>query len=157
MVFVTCFFSFPSRNLHISGFLPLPLLHFNGAVSPHMLELLNLPRKLCIVFISYFGFSLIPGSHTPSASGPFSALTPSMWPQEILAKYTQVQQLHPGTSGCAPKLSCPRGPLLQSPSGWQFHPIHTVRGHHQRWHLSSTSSENLSLGWSIMALCAQYY
>lgn len=35
--------------------------------------------------------SLILGSHTPSASGPFSALTPSMWPQEILAKYTQVQ------------------------------------------------------------------
>uniref|UniRef100_D6RFR6 Small G protein signaling modulator 3 n=1 Tax=Mus musculus TaxID=10090 RepID=D6RFR6_MOUSE len=33
------------------------------------------------------------GNHTPSASGPFSALTPSIWPQEILAKYSQVQQL----------------------------------------------------------------
>ena len=31
------------------------------------------------------------GHHTPSAGGPFSALTPSIWPQEILAKYTQVQ------------------------------------------------------------------
>ncbi|XP_053751122.1 small G protein signaling modulator 3 isoform X3 [Panthera pardus] len=32
------------------------------------------------------------GSHTPSASGPFSALTPSMWPQEILAKSTQKEE-----------------------------------------------------------------
>nr|KAF6453776.1 small G protein signaling modulator 3 [Molossus molossus] len=32
------------------------------------------------------------GSHTPSAYGPFSALTPSMWPQEILAKYTQKEE-----------------------------------------------------------------
>ncbi|XP_054941297.1 small G protein signaling modulator 3 isoform X9 [Physeter macrocephalus] len=32
------------------------------------------------------------GSHIPSASGPFSALTPSMWPQEILAKYTQKEE-----------------------------------------------------------------
>ncbi|KAF5913882.1 small G protein signaling modulator 3 isoform X2 [Diceros bicornis minor] len=32
------------------------------------------------------------GSHVPSASGPFSALTPSMWPQEILAKYTQKEE-----------------------------------------------------------------
>ncbi|XP_042103714.1 small G protein signaling modulator 3 isoform X10 [Ovis aries] len=29
------------------------------------------------------------GSHVPSANGPFSALTPSMWPQEILAKCAQ--------------------------------------------------------------------
>uniref|UniRef100_A0A5F9DN90 RUN and TBC1 domain-containing protein 3 n=1 Tax=Oryctolagus cuniculus TaxID=9986 RepID=A0A5F9DN90_RABIT len=29
------------------------------------------------------------GSHIPSASGPFSALTPSIWPQEILAKCKQ--------------------------------------------------------------------
>ncbi|XP_040089181.1 small G protein signaling modulator 3 isoform X3 [Oryx dammah] len=29
------------------------------------------------------------GSHIPSANGPFSALTPSMWPQEILAKHAQ--------------------------------------------------------------------
>lgn len=28
----------------------------------------------------------------PSASGPFSALTPSIWPQEILAKYTQKEE-----------------------------------------------------------------
>ncbi|XP_066214581.1 small G protein signaling modulator 3 isoform X2 [Saccopteryx leptura] len=32
------------------------------------------------------------GSHIPSASGPFSALTPSMWPQEILAKVTQKEE-----------------------------------------------------------------
>ncbi|XP_036924008.1 small G protein signaling modulator 3 isoform X1 [Sturnira hondurensis] len=32
------------------------------------------------------------GSHTPSASGPFSALTPSMWPQEILAKCMQKEE-----------------------------------------------------------------
>ncbi|XP_045728434.1 small G protein signaling modulator 3 isoform X2 [Mirounga angustirostris] len=32
------------------------------------------------------------GNHIPSASGPFSALTPSMWPQEILAKYTQKEE-----------------------------------------------------------------
>ncbi|KAM4837608.1 small G protein signaling modulator 3 isoform X1 [Urocitellus parryii] len=32
------------------------------------------------------------GSHIPSASGPFSALTPSIWPQEILAKYTQKEE-----------------------------------------------------------------
>ncbi|XP_019516134.1 PREDICTED: small G protein signaling modulator 3 isoform X1 [Hipposideros armiger] len=32
------------------------------------------------------------GSHVPSACGPFSALTPSMWPQEILAKYTQTDE-----------------------------------------------------------------
>eukprot|EP00074_Homo_sapiens_P111434 XP_024307995.1 small G protein signaling modulator 3 isoform X8 [Homo sapiens] len=31
------------------------------------------------------------GSHTP-ACGPFSALTPSIWPQEILAKYTQKEE-----------------------------------------------------------------
>lgn len=28
----------------------------------------------------------------PSASGPFSALTPSIWPQEILAKYSQKEE-----------------------------------------------------------------
>ncbi|XP_048210890.1 small G protein signaling modulator 3 isoform X2 [Perognathus longimembris pacificus] len=32
------------------------------------------------------------GSHTPCASGPFSALTPSIWPQEILAKPTQPEE-----------------------------------------------------------------
>lgn len=32
------------------------------------------------------------GHHTPSAGGPFSALTPSIWPQEILAKYTQKEE-----------------------------------------------------------------
>lgn len=32
------------------------------------------------------------GSHIPSASGPFSALTPSIWPQEILAKYMQKEE-----------------------------------------------------------------
>lgn len=32
---------------------------------------------------------MMSGNHTPSASGPFSALTPSIWPQEILAKYPQ--------------------------------------------------------------------
>ncbi|XP_040215508.1 small G protein signaling modulator 3 isoform X3 [Rana temporaria] len=32
------------------------------------------------------------GSYTPSPGGPFSALTPSMWPQDILAKYTQKEQ-----------------------------------------------------------------
>lgn len=45
-----------------------------------------LPGFHCCVLIS---FCL--GHHTPSAGGPFSALTPSIWPQEILAKYTQVQ------------------------------------------------------------------
>ncbi|XP_032076575.1 small G protein signaling modulator 3 [Thamnophis elegans] len=29
------------------------------------------------------------GSYTPPTGGPFSALTPSIWPQEILAKYAQ--------------------------------------------------------------------
>uniref|UniRef100_A0A8C3IHU4 Small G protein signaling modulator 3 n=1 Tax=Chrysemys picta bellii TaxID=8478 RepID=A0A8C3IHU4_CHRPI len=33
------------------------------------------------------------GNHTPSSGGPFSALTPSIWPQEILAKYTQKEEL----------------------------------------------------------------
>ncbi|XP_063099707.1 small G protein signaling modulator 3 isoform X5 [Cavia porcellus] len=32
------------------------------------------------------------GGHTPSVSGPFSALTPSIWPQEILAKSTQKEE-----------------------------------------------------------------
>ncbi|XP_059537453.1 small G protein signaling modulator 3 isoform X2 [Myotis daubentonii] len=32
------------------------------------------------------------GSYIPSASGPFSALTPSIWPQEILAKHTQKEE-----------------------------------------------------------------
>ncbi|XP_040842429.1 small G protein signaling modulator 3 isoform X2 [Ochotona curzoniae] len=32
------------------------------------------------------------GSHTPSAGGPFSALTPSMWPQEILARCKQKEE-----------------------------------------------------------------
>ncbi|XP_010341722.1 small G protein signaling modulator 3 isoform X4 [Saimiri boliviensis] len=32
------------------------------------------------------------GSHIPSACGPFSALTPSIWPQEILAKYLQKEE-----------------------------------------------------------------
>uniref|UniRef100_A0A8B9PTQ1 Small G protein signaling modulator 3 n=1 Tax=Apteryx owenii TaxID=8824 RepID=A0A8B9PTQ1_APTOW len=36
--------------------------------------------------------SLCLGHHTPSAGGPFSALTPSIWPQEILAKYTQKEE-----------------------------------------------------------------
>ncbi|XP_057647395.1 small G protein signaling modulator 3 isoform X1 [Chionomys nivalis] len=31
-------------------------------------------------------------NHMPSASGPFSALTPSIWPQEILAKYAQKEE-----------------------------------------------------------------
>ncbi|XP_036787408.2 small G protein signaling modulator 3 isoform X3 [Manis pentadactyla] len=35
---------------------------------------------------------MMSGSHIPPASGPFSALTPSMWPQEILAKYTQKEE-----------------------------------------------------------------
>ncbi|KAM4882886.1 small G protein signaling modulator 3 isoform 3-T3 [Thomomys bottae] len=33
------------------------------------------------------------GSHEPSARGPFSALTPSIWPQEILAKSAQPEEL----------------------------------------------------------------
>nr|KAF6370502.1 small G protein signaling modulator 3 [Myotis myotis] len=32
------------------------------------------------------------GSYIPSASGPFSALTPSIWPQEILAKHMQKEE-----------------------------------------------------------------
>uniref|UniRef100_A0A452HCJ7 Uncharacterized protein n=1 Tax=Gopherus agassizii TaxID=38772 RepID=A0A452HCJ7_9SAUR len=32
-------------------------------------------------------------NYTPSSGGPFSALTPSIWPQEILAKYTQKEEL----------------------------------------------------------------
>ncbi|XP_045146920.1 small G protein signaling modulator 3 homolog, partial [Echinops telfairi] len=32
------------------------------------------------------------GSHTPAAGGPFSALTSSIWPQEILAKCTQKEE-----------------------------------------------------------------
>ncbi|XP_036862809.1 small G protein signaling modulator 3 isoform X2 [Manis javanica] len=36
---------------------------------------------------------MMSGSYIPPASGPFSALTPSMWPQEILAKYTQKEEL----------------------------------------------------------------
>ncbi|XP_043821282.1 small G protein signaling modulator 3 [Dromiciops gliroides] len=32
------------------------------------------------------------GSLTPPAGGPFSALTPSIWPQEILAKYSQKEE-----------------------------------------------------------------
>ncbi|XP_053325766.1 small G protein signaling modulator 3 [Spea bombifrons] len=32
------------------------------------------------------------GSYTPSPGGPFSALTASMWPQDILAKYTQKEK-----------------------------------------------------------------
>lgn len=44
--------------------------------------------------------SLCLGHHTPSAGGPFSALTPSIWPQEILAKYTQVRR---GAGFCAEK------------------------------------------------------
>ncbi|OCT85508.1 small G protein signaling modulator 3 homolog [Xenopus laevis] len=32
------------------------------------------------------------GSYTPSPGGPFSALTASMWPQDMLAKYTQKEQ-----------------------------------------------------------------
>ncbi|XP_027259856.1 small G protein signaling modulator 3 isoform X1 [Cricetulus griseus] len=35
---------------------------------------------------------MMSGNHMPSASGPFSALTPSIWPQEILAKYTQKEE-----------------------------------------------------------------
>lgn len=35
---------------------------------------------------------MMSGNHTPSASGPFSALTPSIWPQEILAKYSQKEE-----------------------------------------------------------------
>lgn len=31
------------------------------------------------------------GTYTPAPGGPFSALTPSMWPQDILAKYHQVR------------------------------------------------------------------
>ncbi|KAB5554308.1 hypothetical protein PHYPO_G00048850 [Pangasianodon hypophthalmus] len=32
------------------------------------------------------------GSYTPAPGGPFSALTPSMWPQDILAKHHQKEQ-----------------------------------------------------------------
>lgn len=32
------------------------------------------------------------GTYTPAAGGPFSALTPSMWPQDILAKYAQKEE-----------------------------------------------------------------
>ncbi|OWK03746.1 SGSM3 [Cervus elaphus hippelaphus] len=44
------------------------------------------------MFISHSWSSLLLGSHVPSANGPFSALTPSMWPQEILAKYAQKEE-----------------------------------------------------------------
>ncbi|OXB71530.1 UNVERIFIED_CONTAM: hypothetical protein H355_011451 [Colinus virginianus] len=37
-------------------------------------------------------YPVLAGRHTPSAGGPFSALTPSIWPQEILAKYTQKEE-----------------------------------------------------------------
>uniref|UniRef100_A0A4W5Q234 RUN and TBC1 domain-containing protein 3 n=1 Tax=Hucho hucho TaxID=62062 RepID=A0A4W5Q234_9TELE len=33
----------------------------------------------------------VPGGYTPAPGGPFSALTSSMWPQDILAKYYQVR------------------------------------------------------------------
>ena len=33
----------------------------------------------------------VSGTYTPAPGGPFSALTPSMWPQDILAKYHQVR------------------------------------------------------------------
>uniref|UniRef100_A0A8C2Z6A1 RUN and TBC1 domain-containing protein 3 n=1 Tax=Cyclopterus lumpus TaxID=8103 RepID=A0A8C2Z6A1_CYCLU len=37
------------------------------------------------------------GTYTPAPGGPFSALTPSMWPQDILAKYHQVR-INPNTT-----------------------------------------------------------
>ncbi|KAM6162599.1 small G protein signaling modulator 3 isoform 1-T1 [Erethizon dorsatum] len=40
------------------------------------------------------------GSHIPSVSGPFSALTPSIWPQEILAKSTQKEELAEQSEFC---------------------------------------------------------
>ena len=35
------------------------------------------------------GISLLADGVSPSPGGPFSALTPSMWPQDILSKLTQ--------------------------------------------------------------------
>lgn len=51
---------------------------------------------LCIVKHSKFPHRVfcLAGSYTPAPGGPFSALTPSMWPQDILAKYCQVVYSH---------------------------------------------------------------
>uniref|UniRef100_A0AAY4DIE4 Small G protein signaling modulator 3 n=1 Tax=Denticeps clupeoides TaxID=299321 RepID=A0AAY4DIE4_9TELE len=40
----------------------------------------------------------VPGVYTPAPGGPFSALTPSMWPQDILAKYHQKDCVDPEPS-----------------------------------------------------------
>lgn len=36
------------------------------------------------------GLGLVADGHSPTPGGPFSALTPSMWPQDILSKLGQL-------------------------------------------------------------------
>ncbi|XP_012382068.2 small G protein signaling modulator 3 isoform X2 [Dasypus novemcinctus] len=79
------------------------------------------------------------GSHIPSAGGPFSALTPSIWPREILAKYAQkeesVEQLEfhydefgfridkegGADPGCSKLVSTPLREEAQQRLKWQAH------------------------------------
>lgn len=71
-----------------------------------------IPGFHCCMLIS---FCL--GHHTPSAGGPFSALTPSIWPQEILAKYTEVWC--GAGSGCSLTLHRSKGTLAISGNLWK--------------------------------------
>ncbi|MCI4385492.1 hypothetical protein PGIGA_G00051180 [Pangasianodon gigas] len=49
----------------------------------------NLALDLDLDLLSLSHSSTMSGSYTPAPGGPFSALTPSMWPQDILAKHHQ--------------------------------------------------------------------
>lgn len=63
---------------------------FNQVCSCQMSFMVSISKFCLITRFSYYSdFTL--GTYTPAPGGPFSALTPSMWPQDILAKYHQVR------------------------------------------------------------------
>ncbi|KAM8930676.1 small G protein signaling modulator 3 [Pelodytes ibericus] len=80
-------------DIHASS-LPHDRLQFNSSAWGHILKvgfccLLITPEDIQPLSAV---FERAPWSYTPSSGGPFSALTASMWPQDILAKYTQKEQ-----------------------------------------------------------------
>ncbi|XP_062336454.1 small G protein signaling modulator 3 isoform X1 [Osmerus eperlanus] len=99
------------------------------------------------------------GSYTPAPGGPFSALTPSMWPQDILAKYYQKDtseesDLQYDEFGF--RLDSEDGPERQVPLGGEGSPQREDPQQRLRWqaHLEFTHNHTVGdLTWELISPC----